>query len=503
MIAKHPIRIATLALAAAVLGPLAVQANDDMDFGSLVEQLLNAQSEKLFGIEKPVKESAYGPYTGADNTLSVVAAKGLKVSVASNVSHPLSDMIAFWPNDAQPTHAFVCVENFFAGNGASKASLQRVNLNGDPNNNVEVIVKGISSCDPVRRTPWGSIVVGEEAGASGGFYEIMDPMSLTSADPAIILDRAAGTSTNPNVVKRQAVGNVSWEGNTILENGTMYFGDEKRPSNGKAGGGIYKFVPMLPYHSSQGVITNPAHSPFVSGTNYGMRLGSSGTDYGQGSEIGKGIWVEINAASYLDANGNVNLGAAQSALGLTGYYRPEDMDRDPIAAAEGKVRVCWTNTGRMTNGLNSAIENGHNYGEVMCLADEPAIGVVGGAVPLVTRFINGDRDMNHFDNIAFQPYTGNMVLLEDGEVKVLDVYGNLKELRGNDIWMCLPDGTDRDVQSDGCVRILSLTDTDAEPTGFIFDASGTNAYVNIQHRATGKGALLKVSGFKVKTSGGH
>ena len=66
-----------------------------------------------------------------------------------------------------------------------------------------------------------------------------------------------------------------------------------------------------------------------------------------------------------------------------------------------------------------------------------------------------------------------------------------------DVWMLLPDGEDRDVQSDGAIRILSLTDTDAEPTGWIFDASGENAYVNIQHRNTGLGAVLKISGFRV------
>ena len=81
---------------------------------------------------------------------------------------------------------------------------------------------------------------------------------------------------------------------------------------------------------------------------------------------------------------------------------------------------------------------------------------------------------------------------------MLNADGSLKELRGNDIWMCLPDGKDRNVESDGCVRILSIKDTGAESTGFIFDASGKNAYVNIQHRSTGKGALLRIEGFKVK-----
>lgn len=493
--------VSLLAISACGFQPLVSLADEnEKDFGLFVQHQLEAKSEKLFGINQPLSASAYGPYTAADNVKSVELAKGLKAYAVSNVTDKQADMIAFWPNDYNPTHVFLCIEKFFSGNSPATISVQRVDLSGDPNSNVETIVKGISSCDPIKRTPWGTLVVGEESGPNGGFYEIMDPMSLTAAAPAVITDRTAGTSTDSRVVKRKAVGNVSWEGVVILDNGTMYFGDEKRPGNGKAGGAIYKFVPANPYNPSMGMITDPNLSPFASGANYGMRLGtrSGNTDYGQGSEIGKGIWMAINAATYSDAFGNINLGNAQNALGFTGYYRPEDMDRDPIAAKNGVVRNCWANTGRMTNGLNSAIENGHNYGEILCLTDTAETAATTGFAPIVTQFVNGDRDMNHFDNMAFQPYTGNLVLLEDSEVKVLNADGTVKELRGNDIWTCLPDGNDRDVQSDGCIRIASVRDTNAESTGVIFDASGQRAYVNIQHRATGQGALLRIEGFKVK-----
>ena len=493
-----------IAISSVVLGILigGVHAGEQKDFGVKMEHVLNERSEHLFGIEKPVAESAVGPYTDPENTRSITAAKGLKVSIISNVTNLQADMIAFWPDNDNPTHLFVCVEDFFSENSApDRASVQRINLYGNPNSNVETIVKGISSCDPIRRTPWGSLVVGEEAGIDGGFYEIMDPMDISGISPVIISDRSAGTSSDPlHVVKRKAVGNLSWEGNVITEDGTMYFGDENRPSMGNGGGGVYKFVPANPYQLWMGIITDPDQSPFTSGSNYGMRLGtrSGNTDYGQGSERGNGIWIPIDGNNYMDVNGNIKLRDAQTTHGLTGYYRPEDMELDPIAAENGAIRLCWTNTGRMTNGWNSEIENGHNYGEVMCLIDEPQSNAATGRVPVVTRFLSGDRDANHFDNIAFQPKTGNMVLLEDGEVEVLNADNTLKELRGNDIWMCLHDGADRNVESDGCIRIVSLKDTDAEPTGFIFDASGENAFVNIMHRSTGQGALLKISGFKIR-----
>ena len=495
--------VSFMMLGAMIGGGATVFADEDdheKDFGRKVQHELSARSEQLFGVGKPVAASALGPYTAADNANAVEIAKGLTVSVVSNVTDQQADMIAFWPDDEHPTHVFVCVENFFSGNNPNTISVQRVALNGNPNSNVETIIKGISSCDPIKRTPWGTLIVGEESGADGSLYEIFDPLGITGASPVVVSDRITGAVSDPaRVVKRQAAGSLSWEGIVILEDGTMYFGDENRPSNGKAGGGVFKFVPAVPYLPGSGPISNLSQSPLVNGAIYGMRLGtrSGNTDYGQGSEIGKGIWLPINPATFADGSGNIILRKAQLALELTGYYRPEDMDRDPVAAEDHIVRVCWTNTGRMTNGVNSDVENGANYGEVLCLVDEPNSSAVSGAAPLVTRFLNGDPDANHFDNVAFQPKTGNLVILEDGEAAVLNSDGSLKELRGNDIWMCLPDGTDRDLLTDGCIRIVSIKDTDAEATGVIFTASGRSAYVNLQHRATGQGALLKISGFRV------
>ena len=109
-----------------------------------------------------------------------------------------------------------------------------------------------------------------------------------------------------------------------------------------------------------------------------------------------------------------------------------------------------------------------------------------------------------YDNVAFQPYTGNLVVLEDGPVNVARSNGTTV-LRGNDLWMCLPDGRDDDDLSDGCVRFASVRDTTAEPTGFIFYGSGEEALVSIQHRKVNDdagegnhGAIVKISGFKTR-----
>jgi hypothetical protein len=305
------------------------------------------------------------------------------------------------------------------------------------------------------------------------------------------------------------VGSLSFESFAIKADGSMIFGDELAPSGGAAGGGIYKFVPAVPYQGG-GSIAEAAASPFVSGTIYGLRVAASGSsNWGQGAETGKGAWVQVNlgGAGVVDANGNVILRTAQSLQRFTGYYRPEDMDIDPIAAEEGVFRACWANTGRMSHGAGSLVENGGVNSEIMCLVEEPPSAAVPapatGTIPSVQRFIPGTPQGQMYDNVAFQPHTGNLVVLEDGPVSVVTgLQPAVSELRGNDLWICLPDGDDDDTQTDGCVRFASVRDTTSEPTGFIFLGSGEEAFVNLQHRSVdesgNRGSLLKISGFKVK-----
>lgn len=59
-----------------------------------------------------------------------------------------------------------------------------------------------------------------------------------------------------------------------------------------------------------------------------------------------------------------------------------------------------------------------------------------------------------------------------------------------DVFTCLPDGIDRDIKIDGCVKMLSVKDTSAEPTGFLFGPDGRAAVVSIQHSNDGNGRWL-------------
>ena len=75
-----------------------------------------------------------------------------------------------------------------------------------------------------------------------------------------------------------------------------------------------------------------------------------------------------------------------------------------------------------------------------------------------------------------------------------------------DIFARLPDGADRDIKTDGCVKILSVKDSSAEPSGFKFTADGRTACLSIQHSSDGlmpkiddyaTDDIIKITGFKI------
>jgi hypothetical protein len=499
-----------LALALLVARPKADDRRND--FGLFVADELREHSQQLFGFSNPLKKSVLGPYDGADNTKAIVVADGLKVSLVSSSVASAADQIAMWPDDNNPRYLFVCDEE------TSNPAVQRVDLHAPPASNATTIVTGLSSCDPVRRTPWGTIIVAEEAGATGGLYEILDPANITM--PIAVTNRDAGTTSDPaHLVKRKAVGSVSFESFAIRPDGTMIYGDELAPgaiSQGSAGGAFYKFVPLVPYTGTgQPPITQAQLSPLAAGSVFGLRVAANGSsNWGQGAEIGKGRWVAIDTApaGVIDVNGNIILRNAQVLQKFTGYYRPEDIDIDPIAREDGVFRACWANTGRLNFGGGSTVEHSAVHGEVLCIVEEPSTTTPPaptGTIPVVSRFVVGNQQAGMFDNVAFQPHTGNLVVLEDGPTSIVLPDGT-EQPRGNDLWICLPDGDDDDTLSDGCVRFASVKDTSAEPSGFIFTESGTSAFVSIQHRAVNDaagagnhGALLKISGFKIRKDGDH
>ena len=451
------------------------------DFGTAVDTMLADTSMPLFGIVAPLAASAgasqeAGYRTPASTPAdSVALAEGLSAEFVTRDAGNHLDMMAFYPAE-NPTHLIACIEGDAEeiATGKMNPGVQRIAL---ADGKVETIVRGTNSCDGIRTTAWGTILFTEEDDL-GGAYEILNPLAISGA--VTITDRVTGATTDEAaVIRRMALPTMAWEGIGLMANGVVYAGDELRPGTdvqNADGGAIFKFVPAT---LAAGPITTLEASPFAAGKTYAMQVECirNAVQFGQGCETGNALWIEVDPT---------RARAEADAKGATGYYRPEDLHLDPLVT-EG-ARFCWTNTGN---------EGGKNFAEVMCATDSapqtiPVPDAEGKAelTTTVTRFIEGDTDANSFDNLDFQPGTGNLYVIEDHP--------------NGDIWACLPDGGDRNLQSDGCIKALSVRDTSAEPTGFIFSADGRTAYLSIQHSDDtamplvddyGTDDLLKITGF--------
>jgi secreted PhoX family phosphatase len=469
-------RAVVVAVLAALMSVSTVAWAGHRDFGLQRDDLLNRQTKSLFGVKEAVKKSSTESISAADAeadpTKLITLADGLKAKVVSadaalgaNI-----DMMALWPNDKRPTHIIACNEQ-----GSDQPGMQRIDLK---TGEVETILTGTTSCDPVHTTAWGTVVFGEENGSAGQLFEMVDPLGTTG----VTYDATTGTLSGAdagNIVRLDAVGRLSYEGVGLLDSGVTYYGDENRPSKGTGGGAYFKFVPSSPWTGGD-PISDLSESPLADGRIYGLRLGlrSGGTDYGQGTETGMGVWVPVDTTVTGD-NPDLRQFAADNQL--TGYYRPEDLNLDLRSLNKGEVRFCANNTG------NEGADN--NWGQTICVTDgtvDEALANTG--VPTVQYFVIGTWDFAMMDNLSYQPYTGNWIIQEDGDIDVT--------AKNNDIWSCLEDGADVDSLSDACIRVATLNDLNAESTGGVFDATGHAWYVSIQHNVTGHGVILKVGGWR-------
>src|SRR5262245_2718877 len=406
-----------------IMGGVAV-AKGPWDWGLFRDQQLVHHSTPVFGVGKPLTTSSSRSVSKqtalADPDTLFTLAHGLQARVVSTQAAPTIDQISLWPNDTNPQWLIACNEE-----GSSDPGLQRINI---ATGAAATIVTGTEDCDPTRRTPWGTIVFGEEDGSGpngGALYELIDPIHTKNVE----LDRSTGTFSGgtgaSNLVARPALGRAAFEGLAILNSGVTYTqaDDDMTPANGDPGNAFYKFIPDHPY-AVGGPIGDLADSPFASGRNFGLRVsGNSPDGYGQGREFGVARWIALPKVDNLDLQAEV------VDSGLTGYYRLEDADLDRTALANGHVRYCASSTGD---------EEADLFGEIVCVSD----GTIGHAEANTSKpesepfEIGGtSAGSNMPDNVAFQPGRGNWILHEDAET-------TFKTPHNNDLWDCLPDGAD-------------------------------------------------------------
>src|SRR5262252_5524274 len=124
------------------------------DFGLFRDQQLSNHANQLFGVDKTLDASSSVQLTQAqaqaDPTKLATLAKGLHARVVTTQGPAVDDQISLWPNDTNPTYLIECNEE-----GTSQPGLVRIEL---ATGAVSTIVTGTTSCDPTRRTPWGTIV---------------------------------------------------------------------------------------------------------------------------------------------------------------------------------------------------------------------------------------------------------------------------------------------------------------------------------------------------------
>ncbi|HMC55084.1 MAG TPA: alkaline phosphatase PhoX [Gemmatimonadaceae bacterium] len=295
------------------------------------------------------------------------------------------------------------------------------------------------SFDMIAWTPWGTLIVGEEAnvqsrrdpeypGAIGGLvYEIFfAPGDLTTAE---------------RIVARPALGSKAQEGNRFDRNGNLYSISESNP------GFIYKFVPDVKGDLSSGQL-------------YALRIVND-----LGDRTGDAEWIPLDRAAV-----QVDARDAALAAGATGYNRPEDVE---IATSSGNNRGGSNVLYVAVTGRTVPVDN-----RIIAVDLREPDGARDHATAFVYDYVkwgvNATTEFEMPDNLALDQQ-GNLYIAEDPG-------GSFPSKRtGDDIWAAAP-GSGPHAPASSVSRFASLTDCDAEPTGIYFDVTSDRLFVNVQHR---------------------
>ncbi len=309
------------------------------------------------------------------------------------------------------------------------------------------------SLDPVRWTPWGTIVIGEEVNG-GRLVEIMNPL----AAPASIV-----------AIDRPNIGRTSWEGLAWDAQGNAYYQDEDN------GGGIYKFVPNQ--QAANFDPNDPNSSPLAgTGQIFTLRINQANTEQREGVAE----WVALNNPDGTTIAGipdpRVNARDAANAVSATNYRRPEDMH---LVVRDGKEYLIVAAT-TADNGTNPGRH--HVYSIDLSNPNAPRVR------SFVDDFVTVDaatglpvdvlaNKLANPDNIAIDGF-GDIWIVEDNEP--------------GDIWKTTWSNSAGIAAT--IARFASLSAAGAEPTGLYFDVTNPYvAFVNVQHPSDGIDRMIQLS----------
>jgi hypothetical protein len=295
------------------------------------------------------------------------------------------------------------------------------------------------SFDPIVWTPWGTLLVGEEAGRQsrpdpdhpesigGLMYEIF----LAPGDP----------TTAVAIVARPALGAKAHEGTRIDAQGNVYGISESNP------GFIFRFVP-------------DRRGDLSSGQLYALKVVND-----LGDRTGDAEWIPLDRdAVRVDAN------ATARAAGATGYNRPEDIE---IGTSTGNNRGGNNTLYVALTGRAAPQDN-----RVIAIDLREPAGGADHATAFVYDYVkwgvNTTTEFEMPDNLALDRQ-GNLYIAEDPG-------GSFpSKTKGDDIWVATPNKNGHG-PAESVTRFASLSDCTAEPTGIYFDLKADRLFVNVQHR---------------------
>ena len=330
-----------------------------------------------------------------------------------------------------------------------------------------------TSFDPSFWSPWGTLIVAEEAWSAPGspgyptrFGRLFEFTNAIEA-PGIFTPLTASSNEGANFVHRNIIPRVSHEGIQFDSNGNMYFIDELN------GGSLYKYTPA----ASWGQIMSGKAGYFDAGQSFVLRVGAGTTPNATGAYTWVPLTNEFGAPrqgavvitdplgiSSIDGRATTDLPAFKG----TDYQRPEDMQIQRIGNRE-YLYVTTTST--------------HEVYRLDLQSNTISVFVNRNTINLTTGLPVGSA-LNSPDNLAVD-HDGYIYVVEDRE-------GG----QDDDIWFAadLNDDGDLNDLNEGIGRWASNGTVGSEFTGLYFDPTDKRrAWVNIQHPDSGNDRTIEIT----------
>ena len=196
-----------------------------------------------------------------------------------------------------------------------------------------------------------------------------------------------------------------------------------------------------------------------------------------GDRTGEAVWVALDRQAV-----QVDADAAATAVGATGYTRPEDIAIDSGSRrnrhrgdsnrddADDDDQGDDHEGNRQSDVLYVAVTGEHR---VLRIDLRDGAGRAGSSTAFVSDYVRAGVNASiEFEN------PDNLLVHDDGRLFIAE---DQDAATGDDIWVAAPDRHNPETAS-SIVRFASLKDCVAEPTGIYFNRDQTILFVNVQHR---------------------